>query len=116
MVVGGIVVVAMLVVFATDRCAIMVTIANVAEASSSAATNVLWHTLELVVALLAATKYTALVLELVHGHGRQSGRLMVGSSVVVNLVNGNGGVNNVRLNDLLLDDRLDSLVDVLRNC
>tara|TARA_R110002003_G_scaffold198_17_gene15533 strand:- start:1764 stop:1889 length:126 start_codon:yes stop_codon:yes gene_type:complete len=41
---------------------------------------------------------------------------MVGSSVVVNLVNGNGGVNNVRLNDLLLDDRLDSLVDVLRNC
>jgi hypothetical protein len=40
---------------------------------------------------------------------------MVGSSVVVNLVNGNGSVNNVRLNDLLLDDRLDSLVDVLKN-
>jgi len=40
---------------------------------------------------------------------------VVGSSVVVNLVNRNGGVNNVRLDDLLLDDRLDSLVDVVVN-
>ena len=38
---------------------------------------------------------------------------MVGSLVVVNLVDGNSGVDNVGLNGLLLDDRLDGLVDVV---
>jgi len=35
------------------------------------------------------------------------------SSVVVNLMDGHGGVNDVRLNGLLLNHRLDSLVHVV---
>ena len=88
-------------------------VTDVAEATSGTATNVLGHTLELVVALLTAAENTALGLELVHGHGGKSSGLMVCSSVVVNLVNGNSGVNNVGLDNLLVDDRLDGLVDVL---
>jgi len=38
---------------------------------------------------------------------------VVGSLVVVNLMDRNGGVDNIRLNSLLLDDRLDGLMDVV---
>jgi hypothetical protein len=103
----------MLVVCATNGSTIMVTIADVAESSNGTTTDVLWHTLELVVTLLATAENTTLLLELVHCHGRESGSLMVGSSVVVNLVDGNGGVDYVGLDDLLLDNRLDSLVNVV---
>jgi hypothetical protein len=41
---------------------------------------------------------------------------VVGSSVVVNLVNGDSSVHNVGLNNLLVDYRLDGLVDVLECC
>jgi hypothetical protein len=85
------------------------------EATSCASTNVLRDTLESIIALLAAGKSSTLVLELVHGHGRKSSGAVVGGLVVVNLVDGNGGVNNVGLDGLLLDDRLDSLVDVVVN-
>jgi hypothetical protein len=55
------------------------------------------------------------VLELIHGHSGESCGAVVGSLVVVNLVNGNSGVNNVGLDGLLLDYGLDSLVDVVVN-
>jgi hypothetical protein len=71
--------------------------------------------LKLVITLLATGQRTALGLKLVHSHGGQSSSAMVGSFVVVNLVDWNGGVHNVRLDSLLLDYRLDSLVDVLTN-
>jgi hypothetical protein len=90
-----------------------VSITDMAETASGAGTNVLGNTLELIVALLAAAKDTTLGLELVHGHGRQSSGLVVGSSVVVNLVDGDSGVDNIGLNDLLVDNRLDGLVNVL---
>lgn len=38
---------------------------------------------------------------------------MVSGSVVVNLVDGDSGVDNVRLDNLLVEDGLNSLVDVL---
>jgi hypothetical protein len=89
----------------------------VSETSSSSdtacTTNVLGDTLELVVALLTAGKSTALGLELLHGHGWESSSLMVGSLVMVDLMDGNSGVNHVGLDSLLLDNGLDSLVDVL---
>jgi hypothetical protein len=70
-------------------------------------------TLEPVLALVAASERTTLLLELGHGDGRKGGGGMVLSSVVVNLVNGDGCVGDVRLDGLLLDDGLDSLVDVV---
>lgn len=55
---------------------------------------------EAVLALLAASEGTALLLELGHGDRREGrGRVVLGG-VVVNLVDGDSGVGNVRLNGL----------------
>jgi len=75
--------------------------------------DVLGDTLELVVALLTASKSSALGLELLHGHGWESSSLMVGSLVMVNLMDGDGGVDDVGLDGLLLNNGLDGLVDVV---
>jgi len=56
-----------------------------------------------------------LTLELVHSHSRQRASGVVLSLVLVDLVDGNGGVNNGWLNSLLLDDRLNVLVYVVVN-
>jgi hypothetical protein len=110
-VVGCVVEVTVLVVLRTGVRDVSIT--NVTETASGAGTDVLGDTLELVVTLLTAAENTTLGLELVHGHGRQSSGLVVGGSVVVNLVDGDGGVDNIGLDDLLVDNGLDSLVDVL---
>jgi hypothetical protein len=121
------VVVAVKGVASTDRAVVVeVTVAGVlvavagslvSETSGSSdttsTTDVLGDTLELVVALLAASEGTTLGLELLHGHGWESSSLMVGSLVMVNLMDGDGGVDNVGLDGLLLDNGLDGLVDVL---
>lgn len=68
---------------------------------------------EAVLALLAANEGTALCLEFGHGDcGERRGGVVLGG-VVVDLVDGDGGVGDVRLNGLLLDHGLDSLVDVV---
>ena len=70
-------------------------------------------TSEAVVTGLTSSERAALRLELVHGHGWESrGRVVLGS-VVVNLVDRNSGVLNVRLDGLLLNNRLNNLVDVM---
>lgn len=92
---------------------VTLTLANSTETASGTSANVLGDTLEGIVTLLAASKSSTLVLELVHGHGWESCGAVVGSLVVVNLMNGDGGVNNIGLNGLLLHDRLDSLVNVV---
>jgi hypothetical protein len=92
------------------------TVADVAETASSAAPDVLGHTLKLVVALLTTAENTSLGLELVHGHGGKGSGLMVSSGVVVNLVDRNSGVDNIGLDNLPVHNRLDSLVDVLQDC
>src|SRR4051812_17518319 len=56
---------------------------------------------------------SALALELIHGDGRELGGGMVLGFVLVNLVYGNGGVDDGWLNGLLLNDGLDVLVDVV---
>lgn len=108
---GGVVEITVLVVLRANMTALAV--ANVTETSSSASANVLGHTLKLIVALFTTAKNTALVLELVHGHGRQSSCSVVGSSVVVDLMNGDSSVNNIGLDNLLLYDWLDGLMDVV---
>ena len=70
-------------------------------------------TLEAIVALLAAGQDTTLLLKVGHGDGGKSRGSVVLGGVVVNLVDGNGGVDNVRLDGLLVDDGLDGLVDVV---
>ena len=81
--------------------------------NATGAADVLGDALELVVALLTASKSSALGLELLHGHGWESSSLMVGSLVMVNLMDGDGGVDDVGLDGLLLNNGLDGLVDVL---
>lgn len=54
-----------------------------------------------------------MAVELSHGYSWKSGGGVVFSFVLVNLVDGNGGVNNGWLNSLLLDDGLDVLVDMV---
>lgn len=115
MVVGCVVVVTVLVVLASGVAG-MSTIADVTEATGSAAANVLGHTLELVVALLTAGENTALVLELVQGHGGQCSSVVVGRLVMVDLVDGDSGVDHVGLDDFPIDNGLNGLVDVLERC
>lgn len=88
-------------------------LADGTEATSCAGANVLRDTLECIVALLTASKSSALGSELGHSHGRQSGGAVVSSLVVVNLVDRNGGVDNVGLDNLLLDHGLNGLVNVV---
>jgi len=68
---------------------------------------------ETVSALLATGEGTARLLELLHGNSGKSRGSVVLGGVVVDLVDGHGGVGDVRLNGLLLDHRLDGLVDVV---
>jgi len=70
-------------------------------------------TLEAVVALLTAGQDTALLLKVLKTDGREGRRRVVLGGVVVGLVDRDGGVGDVRLDGLLLDDGLDGLVDVV---
>lgn len=70
-------------------------------------------TLKSVCALFTTTENTASLLELGHAHSRQSGGCVVLGLVVVDLVDGDGGVCNVGFNDLLVDDGLDCFVNVV---
>jgi hypothetical protein len=111
MMVRNIIIIAVTGMFMTVGTHLMLKSLRSAQAPST--TDVLGNTLELVVALLTAGKGTTLGLELLHGHGGQGSSLMVGGLVMVNLMNGNSGVDNVGLDGLLLDNGLDGLVDVL---
>jgi len=77
------------------------------------ATNVLGLTLETVVALLTTTEDTAALLELSHTESREFGGSVVLSRIVVHLVDGDGCVDNLGLDNLLVHDWLDSLMDVV---
>lgn len=70
-------------------------------------------TLKAIVALLTTGENTTLLLVLGHGDWWELGGGVVLSSVVVDLVDWDGGVHNVRLDGLLVHNRLDGLVDVL---
>lgn len=54
-----------------------------------------------------------MTIKLIHGDTWKLGSSVVLSLVLVNLVDGDGGMNDRGLNSLLLDDGLDVLVDVV---
>lgn len=76
-------------------------------------TNSLWLALESISALLTTAELSTLALELVHGDGWELGSIVVLSLVLVDLMDWNGGVDDGRLDSLLLDDRLDILVHMV---
>lgn len=65
-----------------------------------------WATIELVVALLAASERTARVLEFRHAHGGQSRGGVVLSGVVVDLMDRDSGVHDMWLDRLAVDHGL----------
>lgn len=79
---------------------------------SSLRVDALRASLELASALVVPAEHTALLLELVDADRGQVGGAVVLGGVVVDFVDGDGGVYNLRLDDFLLDDGLDGLVDV----
>jgi len=109
---AGVVEVTVLVVLSSGVVAVM---DRTETCSSCATSNVLGYTLKLIVTLLASGQGTALRLELAHGHRWQSSGLVVSGSVVVDLMDGDSGVDDVGLDGLLLDNRLNGLVDVMMN-
>lgn len=88
---------------------------SLGASKNTGTSDALGSTLKLVVALLTTMEGSTRGLELLHGHGRQRGSLMVSGLVVVDLVDWDGGVDHVWLDSLLLDYRLDGLVDVVVN-
>lgn len=73
--------------------------------------NWLGLTLKPVDTLLASTEATSLRAELIHADSGESRGGVVLSLVVVDFVDGNGGVDDGWLDSLLLDDGLDGLVN-----
>ena len=69
---------------------------------------------EMLVLVGAAGQSTSLRLELIHGDSGQGGAGVVLRILVVNLVDGNGGMDGRGLDRLLLDDGLDVL-DAISN-
>jgi len=69
--------------------------------------------LEAISALLTTIEMTSLRAELRHADGRELSSGMVLRLVLVDFMDGDGVVHDVRLDDLLLDHRLDVLVDVV---
>jgi hypothetical protein len=81
--------------------------------SSDCTTNRLWLAGKSITALLTATELSPLALELVQSDGWELSSSVVLSFILVNLVDGDGGVDDGWLDSLPLDDWLDVLVYVM---
>jgi hypothetical protein len=89
------------------------TSASKTSAGGVRATDGAGLTLESIVTLLTTSQDTTLLLEVGHADSGEGRGAVVLSGIVVNLVDGDGGVDNVGLNRLLVDNGLDGLVDVV---
>lgn len=78
-----------------------------------AALDVSWGTVEGVVALFTADEGAARLLEFLHADGWEGGSAVVLGGVLVDLVHWDGGVHDVGLDGLLVDDGLRDML-VLR--
>jgi len=94
---------------------VTLSIADNSKATCGASSNVLWYTIKGVVALLTAAESSTLAGELAHGHSRERSRVVVCRLVVMDLVDRYSGVNDIRLNRLLLYHRLNGFVDMVVN-
>jgi len=72
-----------------------------------------WAAVEPIMTLLTTGERTTLLLELVHAHSGEGGGSMVLGSVVMNLMDWNSRMDDVRLDSLLLNDRLNGLVHMV---
>lgn len=81
-------------------------------ATAERATDCSRLTLETIVTFLTASQATSLLLEVGHAHGWESGGGVVLRLVLVNLVDGHGGVDNRWLDRLFLDDWLNGPDDM----
>jgi len=72
-----------------------------------------WLASERIGALLTTLERSSFCSELVHADGWERGSSVVLGLILVDFVDWNGGVHDGWLNSLLLDDWLDSLVDVV---
>jgi len=70
---------------------------------------------ESIAMLRTAVESTTLLFELIHAHSGELCGAVVLSGIVVHFVDGDGGMHNLGLDDLFVDHRLDSLVDVVVN-
>jgi len=97
------------------RCVISISqrCGTTGTSSSEGTANSLWLTGESITSLFASGQSTALALELVHGDRGQLGGCVVLGLILVDFVDRDSGVNNGRLNCLLLDDGLNILMDVV---
>lgn len=94
---------------------VTLTLTDGTKAASGARTNVLGNAIECIVTLLTTSESSTLVLELIHGHSWQGGGAVVRSLVMMNLVDRHSSVDNVGLDSLLLDYRLNGLMDMVVN-
>jgi len=88
-------------------------VVGVGSLGAAVVVDALGTAVEVAGALVVATEDTALLLELVDAHWGKGGSAVDLGGVVVDLVDGDGGVHDLGLDDLLLDDGLDGLVDVV---
>jgi hypothetical protein len=86
---------------------------SLSTCTTESRTNRLWLASKCVTALLTAVKRTSLALEFVHGDRWEGGSIVVLSLVLVYLVNWDGGVYDRRLDSLLLNNRLNVLMNVV---
>jgi len=81
--------------------------------SKMRATNVAWLALEAIVALLPSTEHTTGLFEVGEVHSWERANFVMLGFSVMDLVDRNGCMHNLRLNCFAMDNRLDSLVDVM---
>ena len=79
---------------------------------AESATHCLGLAGETIRSLLSSTKMSALRLEVLHGHGRQVGGIMVPRLILMHLMDLVGCVHNMWLDCLLPNHRLDRLMDM----
>jgi hypothetical protein len=86
---------------------------TLSTSTSKRTTDGLWLAIKSISALLATVKVSAFTVELVHGNrGEMTGSVVL-CLVLVDFVDGDGGVHDGGLDSLLLDDGLDILVNVV---
>jgi len=92
---------------------VVLVVVSASGRSTSCTRNGTRLTLKAIVAGLATTESATLGFELWHAHCRKSRGCVVLGSVVVDLMDRDNSMNNVGLNHLTLDDRLDDFVDMM---
>lgn len=79
---------------------------------SNAIANSIRRAVKGVSALLIAAQGATLVLELKHGHFKEGGGSIVFRLIIVHFVDQDSYVNDLRLDNIFLNNKLDNLIDI----